>query len=79
VDGLQWNRGLGEIVQALLDAAFTIELLHEHRDAEWQAFPHMIRNEVALRDLRDAVTIATVDTQGGNPPLNGRQAYDPDY
>ena len=53
----EWNRGLGEIVQALLDASFTIELLHEHRDAEWQAFPHMIRNQHGLyelpRDQRD--------------------------
>jgi SAM-dependent methyltransferase len=40
----EWNRGLGEIVQALLDAGFSIELLNEHKDAEWQAFPHMISN-----------------------------------
>jgi SAM-dependent methyltransferase len=46
-----WNRGLGEIVQALVDAGFTIELLHEHRDAEWKAFPHMIRNQHGLHEL----------------------------
>ena len=47
----EWNRGIGEIVQALLDAGLTIELLHEHRDAEWQAFPHMIRNQHGLYEL----------------------------
>jgi hypothetical protein len=40
----EWHRGLGQIVQALIDAGFVIELLHEHRDAEWLAFPHMIRD-----------------------------------
>jgi hypothetical protein len=29
----------------------TIELLHEHRDPEWKAFPRMIRNEHGLYEL----------------------------
>jgi SAM-dependent methyltransferase len=47
----EWNRGIGEIVQALIDAGFAIERLHEHRDAEWQAFSHMTRNEHGLYEL----------------------------
>ncbi len=34
-----WNRGLGEIVQSLLDRGFSLELLREHRVADWQALP----------------------------------------
>lgn len=36
-----WNRGLGEIVTALIDAGLRIELLHEHREVPWQALPSM--------------------------------------
>jgi SAM-dependent methyltransferase len=50
----EWNRGLGEIVQALVDAGFAIELLHEHRDAEWQAFSHMTTNHDGLYELPEA-------------------------
>jgi hypothetical protein len=35
-------------VQALLDVGFQLKLLHEHRDAEWQAFPNMTRDERGL-------------------------------
>jgi SAM-dependent methyltransferase len=47
----EWNRGLGDIVQAIVDAGFTLELLTEHRDAEWQAFPEMTRDENGLYRL----------------------------
>jgi SAM-dependent methyltransferase len=47
----EWNRGLAEILQALLDVGFAVELIREHRDAEWQALPHMIRGDDGLYRL----------------------------
>jgi SAM-dependent methyltransferase len=47
----EWNRGLGEILQALIDAGFSLELIHEHKDAEWQALPHMTRGDDDLYRL----------------------------
>jgi len=47
----EWNRGLGEILQALTDAGFVLELIHEHREAEWQALPHMTRGDDELYRL----------------------------
>jgi SAM-dependent methyltransferase len=47
----EWNRGLGEILQALIDSGFSLELIHEHRDAEWQALPHMTRGDDDLYRL----------------------------
>ncbi len=35
----EWPHSLGEIVSALLDAGLTIESLHEHREAVWEALP----------------------------------------
>lgn len=49
----EWNHGLGEIVQALVDAGFVIELLREHRDAEWRALPHMVAGDDGLFRLPD--------------------------
>src|SRR5262249_50587233 len=48
----QWNHGLGETVQALLDANLTLELLREQRDAPWQAFGSMTLVEPGLYRLR---------------------------
>lgn len=41
----EWNHGLGEVVQALLDAGLTLTSLHEHREVEWQALPFMVEGE----------------------------------
>ncbi len=38
----EWNHGVGETVQALLDAGLVITRLAEHTEAEWQALPAMI-------------------------------------
>lgn len=43
-----WNHGLGEIVQALLDRGFALERLIEHREAEFQAYPSMTQGEDGL-------------------------------
>ncbi len=37
-----WNHGLGETISALIQSGFTLELLHEHTESDWQAFPHMV-------------------------------------
>ena len=38
----EWNHGLGEIVQAVVDAGLTVTALREHREVEWQALPQMV-------------------------------------
>ena len=37
-----WNHGIGEIVMALLDRGFRLDLLEEHRELDWQGLPHMV-------------------------------------
>ena len=37
----EWNHGLGEIVQAVLDAGLTITALREHDQLEWRQFGWM--------------------------------------
>jgi SAM-dependent methyltransferase len=41
-ESFEWNHGLGEIVQAVIDAGLTVTALREHRECEWQALPHMV-------------------------------------
>ncbi len=38
----EWNHGLGEIVQAVLDAGLRLTRLAEHPEVEWQALPWMV-------------------------------------
>lgn len=38
----EWNHGLGEIVQAVLDAGLRLTRLEEHREVEWPALPWMV-------------------------------------
>ncbi|MET0386391.1 MAG: class I SAM-dependent methyltransferase [Polyangiales bacterium] len=40
----EWAHGIGEVVQALLDAGLTLELLQEQRDVEFPALPMMIED-----------------------------------
>jgi SAM-dependent methyltransferase len=35
----EWNHGLGEVVQAVLDAGLTLTMLHELRYCDWLALP----------------------------------------
>ncbi len=41
----EWNHGLGEIVMALLDNGLQLQLLREHKFAESQNLPSMVRDE----------------------------------
>lgn len=38
----EWNHGLGEIVQAVIDAGMTVTRLEEHDVIEWPALPGMV-------------------------------------
>jgi len=38
----EWNHGLGETVDALLQAGLHLDFLHEHREVPWQALPWMV-------------------------------------
>ncbi len=41
----QWNHGLGEIVQAVIDAGLTVTTLREHRECEWQALRQLVEGD----------------------------------
>ena len=38
----EWNHGLGETVQAVIDAGLRVTALREHTECEWRALPHMV-------------------------------------
>jgi hypothetical protein len=40
----EWNHGLGEIVQAVLDVGLTLTRLEEHTEVEWPALPGMVED-----------------------------------
>lgn len=40
----EWNHGLGETVTALIKAGLRIDFVHEHRFAEYQHFPSLIKS-----------------------------------
>lgn len=49
-----WNRGLGEIVTALLEAGLELTMLVEHDSVPWDALPgKMTRVELGERRLTD--------------------------
>jgi SAM-dependent methyltransferase len=39
----EWNHGLGEIVQAVIDAGLRVTALREHTECEWQALTHLVK------------------------------------
>jgi hypothetical protein len=50
----EWNHGLGEIVQAVLDAGFALTGLIEHRECDWAAIPALMdRDDEGRFHLRD--------------------------
>ncbi len=38
----EWNHGLGETIDALLQAGLHLDFVHEHREVYWQALPWMV-------------------------------------
>jgi SAM-dependent methyltransferase len=41
----QWNHGLGEIVQAVIDVGLRVTALREHQFCEWQPLPSFVETE----------------------------------
>ena len=41
----EWNHGLGEIVQAVIQAGLTVTRMAEHDFCEWQALPWMVERD----------------------------------
>jgi len=39
----EWNHGLGEVVQAVIDAGLRVTALREHTECEWQALKHLVK------------------------------------
>ena len=54
----EWNHGLGEIVQAVLDAGLTLTRLTEHDELDWPAYPWMVE-EFRQRPLAACPATAT--------------------
>lgn len=38
----EWNHGLGETIDALLQAGLHLDFVHEHHEVPWQALPWMV-------------------------------------
>jgi SAM-dependent methyltransferase len=49
----EWNHGLAEVVQAVLDAGLTLTRLAEHRELEWRFWPWMEPTERGTYVLPD--------------------------
>jgi SAM-dependent methyltransferase len=41
----EWNHGLGEIVQAVIDAGLTVTALREHQECEWKALECFVEGD----------------------------------
>jgi len=54
--GYEWNHGLGEIVQAVLDAGLVLTRLVEHDEVDWPAYPWMVETGRAHWRLPDDST-----------------------
>ncbi|KAK5165768.1 uncharacterized protein LTR77_008691 [Saxophila tyrrhenica] len=59
---LEWNHGIGEIVQALLEAGMEVMELHEHKSIPWEALPgQMVKLgncENELKEGRDRIPLS---------------------
>lgn len=49
----EWAHGLGETVQAVLDAGLTLTRLTEHTELEWPFLASMVRNDAGRWELPD--------------------------
>lgn len=49
----EWNHGLGEIVQAVIDAGLRVTALREHTECEWQALRHLVQGSDGKFHLRE--------------------------
>jgi SAM-dependent methyltransferase len=49
----EWNHGLGEIVQSVIDAGLTVTALREHRELEWKGLAHLVEGDDGKFRLAD--------------------------
>ncbi|MBT8244083.1 MAG: class I SAM-dependent methyltransferase [Winogradskyella sp.] len=48
-----WNHGLGEVVNALIEAGLQIEYLNEHDESPYDVFPNLIKTDDGLYRMED--------------------------
>ena len=51
----EWNHGLGETVQAVIDAGLTVTALREHRELEWKGLSHLVEGDDGKFRLADDI------------------------
>jgi SAM-dependent methyltransferase len=64
----EWSHGLGQIVQAVLDAGLTLTALREHDFCDWKALPSMIEADEGwvLPNGRERLPLMfTLEARGG--------------
>lgn len=48
-----WNHGLGEVINALIQAGLEINYLNEHDESPYDVFPDLIKTETGLYKMKD--------------------------
>ncbi|MEM6721412.1 MAG: class I SAM-dependent methyltransferase [Bacteroidota bacterium] len=48
-----WNHGLGDVINALIQAGLTIEFLTEHDASPYNVLPNLVENEEGLYETKD--------------------------
>ncbi|KAA3621284.1 MAG: class I SAM-dependent methyltransferase [Flavobacterium sp.] len=48
-----WNHGLGQVINALIEAELTIDYLREHDESPYDIFPDLEKNESGLYTLKE--------------------------
>ena len=48
-----WNHGLGEVINALIEAGLTIDYLKEHEESPYDIYPDLEKSETGMYVLKD--------------------------
>ncbi|AXG70000.1 bifunctional 3-demethylubiquinone-9 3-methyltransferase/ 2-octaprenyl-6-hydroxy phenol methylase [Kordia sp. SMS9] len=48
-----WNHGLGDVINALINAGLTIEMLTEHDASPYDVLPDLVKNDEGLYETKD--------------------------
>ncbi|TCK67314.1 methyltransferase family protein [Winogradskyella wandonensis] len=48
-----WNHGLGEVVNALIEAGLQIDYLNEYDESPYDVFPNLVKTEAGLYKMKD--------------------------
>ncbi len=71
----EWNHGIGEVVQAVLDAGLTLDGLAEHREIEWNALPKHMESMTPGQYLHTKDTCRMRDVPNHLPLMYTLQAH----